>query len=123
MYCKDPSVVDRQQQMKTLLEQGVSISEVAIQVALSKKRVYSFANSRNLPYNRPVKAGGRKESQILRMIALGHDYNTVGQAFNMAPLAVESVLLSAGYAEKVLRSPRHTGEATSADTQTIGDVR
>ena len=123
MYAKDPSVVTRQQEMKTLLEQGVSISEVATRVGLSKKRVYSFANSRSLPYNRPVKPGGRKEAQILRMIALGHDHKTVGEAFNMAASAVESVLLSAHDAAQVRSNPGHTREVTTASSQTIGDVR
>ena len=123
MYAKDPCVVSRQQEMKNLLVSGVSISEVATRVDLSKKRVYSFANSRSLPYNRPVKPGGRKEAQILRMIALGHNFETVGEAFNMAPRAVESVLLSAGYAEKVLHNPGHAREATPVASQEDGDVR
>lgn len=123
MYCKDPSVVQRQQVMTNLLvDHGLSIAEVATRVGLSKKRVYSFAKSRKLPYNRPVKEGGRKESQILRMIALGHHVQDVGEAFDMAVPAVEKVLLSAR-ATQVRDSAGHTREATPPVSQTIGDVR
>ena len=63
------------------------------------------------------------EAQILRMIALGHNFETVGEAFNMATRDVESVLLSAGYAEKVLHNPGHAREATPVASQEDGDVR
>ena len=123
MYCKDPSVVQRQQVMTNLLvDHGLSIAEVAIRVGLSKKRVYSFAKSRRLPYNRPVKEGGRKESQILRMIALGHHVEDVGEAFDMAVPAVEKVLLSAR-ATQVRDSAGHPRETTPSVSEASGDVR
>ena len=122
MYCKDPSVVQRQQVMTNLLvDHGLSIAEVATRVGLSKKRVYSFARSRSLPYNRPVKQGGRKEAQILRMLALGHVVEDIGMAFDMAVPAVENVIRSARAAQ-VCNSAGHTREATAPVPQTTGDV-
>tara|TARA_R110002020_G_scaffold124293_2_gene281254 strand:+ start:216 stop:587 length:372 start_codon:yes stop_codon:yes gene_type:complete len=123
MYAKDPNVVQRQQVMMNLLvDHGLPIAEVATRVGLSKKRVYSFAKSRKLPYNRPIKEGGRKESQILRMVALGHDIEDVASSFDMAVPALRNVLRSA-YAAQVRSNPGHTGEASFVDPQTIGDVR
>ena len=122
MYAKDPSVVQRQQVMTNLLvDHGLSIAEVATRVGLSKKRVYSFARSRSLPYNRPVKQGGRKEAQILRMLALGHAIEDIGDAFDMAVPAVENVIRSAR-ATQVRDSAGHTREATPPVSQTIGDA-
>ena len=123
MYCKDPNVVERQLVMRNLLvDYGLSISEVASQVGLSKKRVYSYAKSRSLPYNRPVKQGGRKEAQILRMIALGHDLGDVAEAFDMAVPALENVIRSARAAQ-LCNSSGHPREATPSVPQTIGDAR
>jgi DNA-binding CsgD family transcriptional regulator len=123
MYAKDPDVVSRQQTMRNLLvTQGLSIAEVAIQVGLSKKRVYSYAKSRGLPYNRPVKPGGRKEAQILRMIALGYTLEIVATSFDMSPAAVQNVLRSASAAQIRDRSG-HQGEATLASPEENGDVR
>ena len=123
MYYKDPNVVSRQQEMTNLLvNQGMSIAEVATQVGLSKKRVYSFAASRKLPYNRPVKVGGRKESQILRMIALGYQVDEVAETFGMAVTALQNVLRSA-HATQVRSDSRHSGEVTPLATETDGDAR
>ncbi len=123
MYAKDPSVVQRQQIMTNLLvDHGLSIADVSIQVGLSKKRVYSFAKSRKLPYNRPVKPGGRKESQILRMIALGHYVGDVAEAFDMAVPALENVLRSAR-ATQVCDSAGHPREATPSLSEAAGDAR
>jgi|TARA_R100000479_G_scaffold87752_1_gene42876 predicted DNA-binding transcriptional regulator AlpA len=122
MYAKDPSVVERQQVMKNLLvDYGLSIAEVATRVGLSKKRVYSFAASRKLPYNRPVKQGGRKEAQILRMLALGHAIEDIGDAFDMAVPAVENVIRSAR-ATQVCNSAGHTREAAPPVSQATGDA-
>jgi hypothetical protein len=69
-----------------------------------------------------VKEGGRKESQILRMIALGHHVGDVGEAFDMAVPAVEKVLLSAR-ATQVRDSAGHPREAAPSIPETIGDAR
>ena len=123
MYCKDPNVVQRQEVMTNLLvDYGLPVAEVATRVGLSKKRVYSFARSRKLPYNRPVKPGGRKESQILRMVALGHDIEDVASSFDMAVPALRNVLRSA-YAAQVRSNPGHTREAPFADSEAPGDAR
>ena len=69
-----------------------------------------------------MKPGGRKESQILRMIALGHYIGDVAEAFDMAVPALENVLRSAR-ATQVRDSAGHAREATPSVSEAPGDAR
>ena len=69
-----------------------------------------------------MKQGGRKEAQILRMIALGHDLTDVAEAFDMAVPALENVIRSARAAQ-FCHSPGYSREATSPVSQETGGAR
>lgn len=69
-----------------------------------------------------MKQGGRKEAQILRMIALGHDLTDVAEAFDMAVPALENVIRSARAAQ-FCHSPGYPREATPSVSQEIGGAR
>ena len=88
----DPEVARRHDKIKNLLEGGMPISEAAKEAGLSRKRVYDLADKYNLPYNKPVRSGGRLERKIVELSASGFDNETIGQMFRMSVVAIGRVL-------------------------------
>jgi len=122
MYAKSSFILERQGVIADCLKNTTSsIAEVADHVGISKKRVYTYAKRTGLPYNRPIKPGGRKEQRILAMRGLGHTVGEIGFVFRMSHKFVESVLQSARESQ-VDNTSGHTGEAASPVPQNIGDA-
>tara|TARA_R100000664_G_C2703906_1_gene103217 strand:+ start:85 stop:333 length:249 start_codon:yes stop_codon:yes gene_type:complete len=71
---------------------GVSISKVAKQVGLSRKRVYDFAMREKLPYNPPVRPNGKVERRILEALAAGFSHREVAEMYNLAPVVIDSIV-------------------------------
>jgi len=88
----DPEVARRHDKLKTLLEGGLPIAEAAKEVGLSRKRVYDLADKYNLPYNKPVRGGGRLERKIVELSASGFDNDTIGQMYRMSVVAIGRIL-------------------------------
>lgn len=61
--------VDKTAEMERLLvKEGLPAAEVAKQTGVSKRRVFEFAGSRNLPTNPPIRPGSTRERQFCRAI-------------------------------------------------------
>lgn len=88
MNPKDPIVIERQQKIRDLLWAGYSISEVAKEAGISRKRVYDYAEREELPYNPPVAPGGNKERNIIELTVAGFTPEAIGEFFKMSPAAV-----------------------------------
>ena len=95
MNPRDPSVIERQQKIHDLLWAGKSITQVAKEVSLSRKRVYDYAEREGLPYNPPIKPKGTKERQIIDLTFAGFTVEAIGEFFRMSPAAVKHALDSA----------------------------
>tara|TARA_R100000234_G_scaffold104993_1_gene75074 strand:+ start:2430 stop:2744 length:315 start_codon:yes stop_codon:yes gene_type:complete len=95
MNPKDPLVIERQQKIKDLLWAGKSITQVAQEVSLSRKRIYDYADREGLPYNPPIKPKGTKERQIIDLTFAGFTIEAIGEFFRMSPPAVKFVLEAA----------------------------
>ncbi len=122
MYAKSAFILERQGVIADCLRNTtMSVAEVADHVEISKKRVYTYAKRTGLPYNRPVKPGGRKEQRILAMYGLGHTVAEIGFVFRMSHKFVESVLQSAR--ESQMDNPAgYQGEATATVPTNDGDA-
>ena len=88
----DEGVKDRHEQLKTLLLQGVSARAVSEKVGLSRKRVYDLAHKYKLPFNPPIKEGGAKEAEILRLTVGGFTPEEIGTIHNLATARVEDII-------------------------------
>ena len=122
MYAKSAFILERQGVIADCLTNTtMSVAEVAEHVEISKKRVYTYAKRTGLPYNRPIKPGGRKEQRILAMYGLGHTVGEIGFVFRMSHKFVESVLQSAR--ESQMDNPTgYQGEATTPVSTNDGDA-
>ena len=92
MNPKDPEVLQRQIEIRNLLNDGVPIRKVAEKVGLSRKRVYDYATREGLPYNAPIREGGNKERAILELMAIGVNKDLIGQLHRMSPAAIDAVV-------------------------------
>ena len=95
MNPKDPQVLERQKKIHDLLWSGKSITQVAQEVKLSRKRIYDYAEREGLPYNPPIKPKGIKERQIIDLTFAGFTPEAIGEFFRMSPAAVKTALDSA----------------------------
>ena len=122
MYAKSAFILERQGVIADCLRNTtMSVADVAEHVEISKKRVYTYAKRTGLPYNRPIKPGGRKEQRILAMYGLGHTVGEIGFVFRMSHKFVESVLQSAR--ESQMDNPTgYQGEATTSVSTNDGDA-
>ena len=122
MYAKSAFILERQGVIADCLTNTtMSVADVAEHVEISKKRVYTYSKRTGLPYNRPIKPGGRKEQRILAMYGLGHSVGEIGFVFRMSHKFVESVLQSAR--ESQMDNPAgYQGEATATVPTNDGDA-
>jgi len=92
MNPKDPLVLERQQKIRDLLWAGNSVTFVAKEVGISRKRIYDYAEREGLPYNPPIKPKGVKERQIIDLTFAGFSTEAIGEFFRMSPAAVKQAV-------------------------------
>jgi hypothetical protein len=77
---------------RLLIEEGLSVAEVAEHLSMSKTRVYGYTSRYNLPCNNPVAPAGARERRIVEMSAAGFSVESIGQAYRLAPVVVQRIL-------------------------------
>ena len=89
-----------EERIKSLLNAGYSIKEVADELDLEPKSLYHIAKKHNLPYNAPIKDGGPKEKRILRLFNSGFSYQDIGKIFSQSPKNVKNIVDKHTYKNK-----------------------
>jgi len=92
----------RQYQVADLLNRGRSIRAVAEELEVSKRRIYDLARRLQLPYNAPLKVGGRKWRQVQELYQSGYSPEELGKMFRLAPSRVNRIVREYGQRPRTL---------------------
>lgn len=74
-----------------LLNRGCNAAEVAVEVGISRKRVFDLARRHGAPTNPIVKPGGRIEKQIVRASRV-LTIPEIASAFRIAEVRIKDIL-------------------------------
>lgn len=92
----DPKVLEVQERLRTLAEEGHPISRLGRDrggpLPISQQRVYHHARRLRLPHNRAVVPNSPRENRILAMLGLGYTREQVCATFSIAASILDQIV-------------------------------